>query len=83
MSALGQKQTFELAPVMSALLPKADIPRGDVHVRLSAKSGHWPWANALRSLAMNVRSLQPFEASANRALGGFVAVARELKPSDL
>ncbi len=28
MSALGQKQTFDLTPAMSALPPKADILRG-------------------------------------------------------
>jgi hypothetical protein len=34
MSALGQKQTFELEPAMSALPPKADIRPGAQNVRL-------------------------------------------------
>ena len=34
MSALGQKQTFELEPAMSALPPKADIGLSARHVRL-------------------------------------------------
>jgi hypothetical protein len=33
MSALGHKQTFETAPAMSALPPKADIFRGGSDVR--------------------------------------------------
>jgi hypothetical protein len=33
MSALGQKQTFELAPVMSVLSPKADMLIFDIDVR--------------------------------------------------
>ena len=33
MSALGQKQTFDLPPAMSAIPPKADIFRGSIHVR--------------------------------------------------
>jgi len=33
MSALGNKQTFELAPAMSALPSKADILRGGITVR--------------------------------------------------
>jgi len=33
MSALGQKQTFELASAMSALPPKADILGGRIDVR--------------------------------------------------
>jgi len=33
MSALGQKQTLDRASEMSALPPKADIFRDDVHVR--------------------------------------------------
>ena len=33
MSALGQKQTLRRVLAMSALPPKADIPRGDQHVR--------------------------------------------------
>jgi hypothetical protein len=32
MSALGQKQTFAPQKVMSAFLPKADIPGSDQHV---------------------------------------------------
>ena len=38
MSALGQKQTFERASGMSALPPKADILRGDVHVHKVPKA---------------------------------------------
>jgi hypothetical protein len=33
MSALGQKQTFEVGPAMSALPPKADILGGGSDVR--------------------------------------------------
>jgi hypothetical protein len=33
MSALGQKQTSDWRPLMSALLPKADIDERDRHVR--------------------------------------------------
>jgi hypothetical protein len=33
MSALGHKQTFRAANGMSALPPKADIGRGEQHVR--------------------------------------------------
>ena len=33
MSALGQKQTWRSEIPMSALLPKADIPERDCHVR--------------------------------------------------
>ena len=33
MSAMGQKQTFELAPVMSVLSPKADMLIFDIDVR--------------------------------------------------
>ena len=33
MSALGHKRTFELAPVMSVLSPKADMLIFDIDVR--------------------------------------------------
>ena len=38
MSALGQKQTFRSAIVMSALPPKADIAESDWHVRFVPKA---------------------------------------------
>jgi len=38
MSALGHKKTFERAPAMSALPPKADIFRGGVDVRFVPKA---------------------------------------------
>jgi hypothetical protein len=38
MSALGQKQTYAVQNVMSALPPKADIPRGEYHVRFGPKA---------------------------------------------
>ena len=39
MSALGQKQTFAVQNVMSALPPKADICSAPGHVRFWANSG--------------------------------------------
>jgi hypothetical protein len=33
MSALGQKQTLDCRPLMSAIHPKADINRGELDVR--------------------------------------------------
>jgi len=38
MSALGQKRTFSVICVMSALPPKADIPESDWHVRFVPKA---------------------------------------------
>jgi hypothetical protein len=38
MSALGQKQTSNSQPVMSALPPKADIDERDCHVRFVPKA---------------------------------------------
>jgi hypothetical protein len=40
MSALGQKQTFALQQVISALPPKADIRQRDLHVRFVPEGGH-------------------------------------------
>jgi hypothetical protein len=40
MSALGQKQTFALQQVMSALPPKADIGAAQNQCPLCANSGH-------------------------------------------
>jgi hypothetical protein len=37
MSALGQKQTSDSRPVMSALPPKADIAKRDENVRFSVR----------------------------------------------
>ena len=42
MSALGHKQTFAVRKGMSALPPKADIPRGDQHVRFVPKADAEP-----------------------------------------
>jgi hypothetical protein len=38
MSALGHKQTFRDALVMSALLPKADVDERECHVRFVPKA---------------------------------------------
>jgi hypothetical protein len=38
MSALGQKQTFALQKVMSALPPKADMCSATTHVRYGPKA---------------------------------------------
>jgi hypothetical protein len=38
MSALGQKQTLDWRPLMSALPPKADIAERDRHVRFATKA---------------------------------------------
>jgi hypothetical protein len=62
MSALGQKQTSDCRPLMSAIHPKADIAERDRHVRFVPKADIELGMGNIAAVARNGPAMRAFGA---------------------